>query len=114
MQYMLLIYEDETGYGDKQDTPAIRDITARHMALVGELGPTMVSGAGLMPTATATTVRTKGGKQAVHDGPFAETKEQLGGYYLIEAPDLDAAIAIAKRVPLRVEGAIEVRPLIVH
>jgi len=115
MQYMLLIYEDETGYGDKQDTPEIRDITARHMALVGELGTTMVSGAGLMPTATATTVRTTaGGKQAVHDGPFAETKEQLGGYYLIEAPDLDAAIAIAKRVPLRVEGAIEVRPLIVH
>ena len=105
MQYMLLIYEDEAGYGDKSDSPEIRDITARHMALVGELGSTMVSGAGLMPTATATTVRTKGGKQ---------TKEQLGGYYLIEAPDLDAAIAIAKRVPLRVEGAIEVRPLIVH
>jgi len=114
MQYMLLIYEDEKGYGDKLDSPEIRDITARHMALVGELGSTRISGAGLMPTATATTVRTTGGKQAVHDGPFAETKEQLGGYYLIEAPDLDAAIAIAKRVPLRVDGAIEVRPLIVH
>ena len=114
MQYMLLIYEDEAGYGEKSDSPEIRDITARHMALVGELGSAMVSGAGLMPTATATTVRTRGGKQAVHDGPFAETREQLGGYYLIEAPDLDAAIAIARRVPLRVEGAIEVRPLIVH
>jgi hypothetical protein len=58
-------------------------------------------------------VRTTNGKQAIHDGPFAETKEQLGGYYLIEAPDLDAAIAVAKKVPLTKDGAIEVRPVIV-
>ena len=84
------------------------------MALVGELGATRISAAGLQPTATATTVRTEGGKQVIHDGPFAETKEQLGGYYLVEAPDLDAAIAIAKRIPLRFDGSIEVRPLMVH
>jgi hypothetical protein len=114
MHYMLLIYEDESVYGDKSNTPEMRSITERHMALVGELGATRISAAGLQRTASATTVRTEGGKQVVHDGPFAETKEQLGGYYLIEAPDLDAAIAIAKRVPLRFDGSIEVRPLIVH
>jgi hypothetical protein len=111
---MLLIYEDERVYGDKSDSPEMRSITERHMALVGELGAARISAAGLQRTATATTVRTEGGKQVIHDGPFAETKEQLGGYYLIEAPDLDAAIAIAKRVPLRFDGSIEVRPLIVH
>jgi hypothetical protein len=58
-------------------------------------------------------VRTSNGKQAIHDGPFAETKEQLGGYYLIEAADLDAAIAIAKKVPLTKDGAIEIRPVMV-
>ena len=114
MQYMLLIYEDESVYGDKADTPEMRAITERHMALVGDLGATRISAAGLQPTATATTVRTEGGKQVIHDGPFGETKEQLGGYYLVEAPDLDAAIAIAKRVPLRFDGSIEVRPLMVH
>jgi hypothetical protein len=114
MQYMLLIYEDERVYGDKSDSPEMRTITERHMALVGDLGATRISAAGLQRTATATTVRTEGGTQVIHDGPFAETKEQLGGYYLIEAPDLDAALAIAKRVPLRFDGSIEVRPLIVH
>ncbi len=114
MQYMLLIYEDESVYGDKADMPEVREIFSRHMALVDELGATQLGGAGLQPTATATTVRTAGGTQVIHDGPFAETKEQLGGYYLVEAPDLDAALAIAKRVPLRFDGSIEVRPLIVH
>jgi hypothetical protein len=90
----------------------MKTIGGRHMALVKELGPVRLAGAGLKGTALATTVRTTNGKQAIHDGPFAETKEQLGGYYLIEAPDLDAAIAIAKKVPLTKDGAIEIRPVI--
>lgn len=114
MQYMLLIYEDESGYGDQADTPEMMAIIDKHMALVGELGDQQIDGAGLQPVTTATTVRTTGGKQVIHDGPFAETREQLGGYYVIEAPDLDAALEIAKKVPLRLDGAIEVRPLIVH
>ncbi|MGH6617816.1 YciI family protein [Sphingomonas sp.] len=114
MHYMLLIYEDESGYGDGADSPEMKAIIDKHMALVDELGDRQVDGAGLQPVATATTVRTTGGKQVIHDGPFAETREQLGGYYVIEAPDLDAALEIAKKVPLRLDGAIEVRPLIVH
>ena len=112
MQYLLMIYEDESVYGDRVDSPELRDITARHMALAGSLGETLKAGAGLQPVTTATSVRTTGGTQAIHDGPFAETREQLGGFYLVDVPDLDAAIAIAKKIPLRLDGAIEIRPLI--
>lgn len=70
------------------------------------------AGAKLKPTSTATTVRAKNGKPAVTDGPFAETKEQIGGYHLIECKDLDEAIAIARRIPtLPAGGTVEVRPL---
>ena len=63
-------------------------------------------------TASATTIRTSAGKKTVHDGPFAEAREQLGGFYLIEAADLDEAIAIARQVPVLQDGAIEIRPLL--
>ena len=112
MQYLLMIYEDESVYGADPDAPELRDITARHMALAGSLGETLKAGAGLQAVTTATSVRTTGGNQVIHDGPFAETREQLGGFYLVDVPDLDAAIAIAKKIPLRVDGAIESRPLI--
>jgi hypothetical protein len=109
---MLLIYEDEAQFANPD---VVKDITAKHMALVGELGTTFKTGSGLQRTPTATSVRTgAGGAKTIHDGPFAETREQLGGYYLIEVPDLDAALDIAKRVPIRGEGCIEVRPLIQH
>jgi hypothetical protein len=111
MQYMLLIYEDERVYGPDKNSPAIQEIVARHMAFIKELGPARVSGAGLKATSAATTVRTIKGAQTVHDGPFAETKEQLGGYYLIDVPDLDAAIAIARKLPVLQDGSIEIRPL---
>jgi hypothetical protein len=76
-------------------------------------GPSIRGGHGLQPTGTATTIRRDAsGTATVTDGPFAETKEALGGYYLIEAPDLDAAIAIAKEVPARF-GGVEVRPVMV-
>ena len=71
----------------------------------------MVDGAPLEPTATATTVRIRGGRLATTDGPYAETKEQLGGYYIIEAAHLDEAIAIAGRVPSARLGSIEIRPI---
>ena len=114
MQYMLLLYEDETVFGPDKSGPAMQEIRPRHLALVAELGSVRVSGAGLKSTSAATTVRTTGGVKTIHDGPFAETKEQLGGYYLIDVPDLDAAIAWARKVPLAKDGAVEIRPLLVR
>jgi len=112
MQYMLLIYEDETAYGDEHDSPAVMEIIQRHMAFGEELGAQRKGGAGLMPTGMATTVVTRSGNQTIHDGPFAETREQLGGFYIIDAPDLDAAIAIAKKLPVYADGSVEIRPLL--
>jgi hypothetical protein len=112
MQYMLLIYEDERIYGPNKSGPALQEIVARHMAFNKELGAKRVGGAGLKATTAATTVRSANGATTIHDGPFAETKEQLGGYYLIDVPDLDSAIAIARKLPLHQDGAVEIRPLL--
>jgi hypothetical protein len=112
MQYALLLHEDEKQY-DPNRGDAGQQMFARHVAFQEDAAAAMKGGAGLKPTSTATTVRTTAGRQSIHDGPFAEAKEQLGGFYLIEAPDLDAAIAIAKKVPLVKDGAIEIRPLLV-
>jgi hypothetical protein len=106
-QYLVLIYEDEAAYAEGGDA-IWGEVGAAH----GEFGQAnekaIVGGNALQPTATATSIR--GG--AVTDGPFAETKEALGGYYLIEAADLDEAIAISKQVPARF-GGVEVRPVMV-
>jgi hypothetical protein len=112
MQYILLIYEDEKIYGPDKNGPALQEIVAKHMAFSREVGSARVGGAGLKSTSTATTVRTANGRQMILDGPFAETKEQLGGYYLVDVPDLDAAIEIAKKLPILRDGAVEVRPLL--
>ncbi len=112
MQYALLIYEDEAIYGPDKSGPAMHEIVAQHMAFNKELGDKRLGGSGLKDTASATTVRTRNGSKTVHDGPFAESKEQLGGFYIIEAPDLDAAIAIAKKVPVLQDGSIEIRPVL--
>ena len=112
MQYALLIYEDEALYGPGKRGPAIQEIVSRHMAFNTELGAKRAGGAGLSATSSATTIRTKGGRQSVHDGPYAESKEQLGGFYLIEAENLDEAIAIAKKVPVLQDGSIEIRSLL--
>jgi hypothetical protein len=116
MQYMILIYEPEDAYAGEAGQTALKDIIARHMALAGELRAQGVQkdGAGLQGSGTATTIVTRDGRQTVHDGPFAETREHLGGYYLIDVPNLDDALAIAKRVPVIDGGKVEVRPLIVH
>lgn len=110
MKYMLTIFEDEAVYDDGTGA-AMGAIIQKHMAFGQEHGAAILHGAGLQPTATATTVRTEGGAQTLHDGPFAETREQLGGFYLIEAPDLDAAIAIARKIPIAANGSVEVRPV---
>ncbi|MBJ7411399.1 MAG: YciI family protein [Phenylobacterium sp.] len=116
MQYMILIYEPEDAYADEAGEAALKDIVARHMALAGELRAAGVQkdGAGLQGSETATTVVTRGSQQTIHDGPFAETREHLGGYYLIDVPNLDDALAVAKRVPVVDGGKVEIRPLIVH
>ena len=112
MKYALLIYEDEGVYGPEKAGTVFQEHVARHMAFSQRLGAKRLGGAGLKNTATATTVRTSGGAKTVHDGPFAETKEQLGGLYLVEAANLDEAIDFAKQVPLLQDGAIEIRPLL--
>jgi hypothetical protein len=109
MQYLLVIYTDETF----NDPAAMQEVSAAHMRLGAELQEkgAMVGGNRLRPTSTATTVRTTGGVQSLHDGPYAETREQLAGYYLIEAADLDAAIAWGKKIPGGPNYAVEVRPI---
>lgn len=111
MQYALLIYEDETVYGDGWNA-AMQDVIGRHVAFGQANGAAIRGGQGLQRTDQATTVRTSGGQHSLHDGPFAETREQLGGFYIVEAADLDEAIAIAKQIPLARDGAVEVRPII--
>jgi hypothetical protein len=114
MQYLLLIYDNEAMM--KSATPA--QTAAMHQAY-GEFTASIVksgnmkAGDALQPTSTATTVRIRDGKTLTTDGPFAETKEQLGGYYLIEAGNLDEAIKVAARVPSAAYGSIEVRPIMV-
>ncbi len=112
MKYGLFIYEDEALYGPDKAGPKIQEIVAKHMAFNRELGAKRIGGAGLAATASTTTVRTKRGKKTVHDGPFAEAKEQLGGFYLVEAANIDEAVEIAKRIPVLQDGAIEIRPLL--
>jgi hypothetical protein len=112
MKYMLLIYEDERVYGTDKNGPAIQEIIGKHMAFGKELGSKRVAGAGLEATPAATTVRTSNGSKMVHDGPFAETKEQLGGYYLIDVPNLEAAVEVAKKLPIYKDGSVEIRPVL--
>ncbi|MDG2520017.1 YciI family protein [Caulobacter segnis] len=113
MKYLMLIAEPENAYEGEAGEAKLTEIVGKHMALVAELqaAGALLGGDGLQPSFTATTVRTQGGAQTVHDGPFAETKEQVGGYYLIEAADLDAALAWAKKIPVVDGGMVEVRPV---
>lgn len=112
-QYMLLIYDEEKGWDRLTEEQKAKGMEAyiSYTASVRESGH-FVAGDALHPTATATTLRKKEGKLLTTDGPFAETKEQLGGYYLIQAKDLDEALAIAARCPaVEFGGTVEVRPL---
>ena len=111
MKYALLVYEDDSNFDGEKSGAKVQELVGRHMAFQQELGAKRLGGNGLKTVTTATTVRTIAGKKTVHDGPFAETKEQLGGFYLVEAADLDEAIEMAKKVPLLRDGSIEVRPV---
>ena len=115
MQYLLLIYDNEAKMktATPADTAAMQKAYGEFTASIVKSG-NMKAGDALQPTSTATTVRVREGKTLSTDGPFAETKEQLGGYYLIEAANLDEAIKIAARVPSAAYGSIEVRPVAVY
>ncbi|HXP75954.1 MAG TPA: YciI family protein [Stellaceae bacterium] len=112
MQYLLLIYQNEAEM-EKADPAAMKTMHADYMAFTQSIVQAghFKAGDALQRTSSATTVRVRGGKTLTTDGPFAETREQLGGYYLIEAKDLDQAITIAARVPSAKLGSIEVRPI---
>jgi hypothetical protein len=116
MQYMLLIYEPEDAYRGEGGEAQLQDVVAKHMALAADLRAKgwMKDGSGLQDTTTATTVATRNGQQTLHDGPFAETREHLGGYYLIDVPNLDDALSVARRIPVMDGGKVEVRPLAVY
>ncbi len=108
-RYMILIYEDEASYATATGE-VFGQISQEHtdfMASVEQHGAKLLGGEALQPTSTATSVRAG---SEVTDGPFVETKEALGGYYIIDAPDLDTALAVGKRCPARF-GGVEVRPV---
>jgi hypothetical protein len=113
MQYLLLIYTNEAGMKDptQADKAAMFKEYGAYTASIIKSG-NMRAGDALQPSSTATTVRVRDGKTLTTDGPYAETKEQLAGYYLVEAKDLDEAIKLGARIPGARIGAIEVRPII--
>jgi len=110
MKYMLLIYYDEQSLGETERQECFIDSTqlAQELHANGKyLGANP-----LHPTSAATSVRVRNNKRLVTDGPFAETREQLGGYFLIDANDLDEAIGIAARIPMALTGTVEIRPVV--
>ncbi len=110
MRYLLLIYTDEAAESQQspEEQKAVMDA---YYAFGDRFKEQIVGGEALHPTSSATTVRVRGGKTLTTDGPFAETKEQLGGYYLVNCKDLDKAIEIASHIPGAAHGSIEVRPI---
>src|ERR1700761_5379258 len=115
MQYLLMIYQSEAEYA-KTDAATRQKTMEEYGAFTQGIiqSGNFKAGDRLQPVSTATTVRIRDGKTLTTDGPFAETREQLAGYYLIEAKDLDAALAIAARIPGAKTGSIEVRPVMIY
>jgi hypothetical protein len=112
MQYMLMFYQPPSEFDQREDAAA-QAYRASWMAYVGAIRQSGVAlnGHGLTPPMTGTTLRVRADKRQVQDGPFADTKEQLGGYFVIEVPDLDAALEWAARAPCASTGGVEVRPV---
>jgi hypothetical protein len=112
MQFMLLLYEDQADF-ERRNGPEGRPFMSAYKLYGDALraGKAMAGGAALQPPHSATTVRVRNGERRVQDGPFADTKEQLGGYYIVEAPDLDAALDWAAKCPAASYGTVEVRPV---
>ena len=115
MQYLLMIYRSEAELGKMTQADG-KQMAAEYGVFTQSIiqSGNFKAGDGLQPTSTATTVRVRDGKVLTTDGPFAETREQLGGYYLVEAKDLDAAIGIAARIPGAKAGSIEIRPIMIY
>jgi hypothetical protein len=109
MKYMLLMYLDENGLSEDERTTCYRE-SARYAVELNKSGKYLAAGP-LHPTSTATSVRMRNDKRIVTDGPFAETREQLGGYFLIDVKDLDEAIKIAGEIPAGRWGTVEIRPV---
>jgi hypothetical protein len=110
MKYAMLIYP-KPGSHEELDEDAARALTAEYLSLRDD--EQCIAGGHLQPSDTATTVRHGASENLITDGPFADVKEALAGYYVIDAPDLDAALAFAQRIPaIRLGGAVEVRPLV--
>ena len=116
MQYLILIYDEETANPSPEPTDPVvmGEILGQYNAYTEMLKDSgvFIAGEALRPVTTATTLRQKDGQTITTDGPFAETKEGLGGFYLIQAPDLDAALALAAKCPGIQFGSIEVRPVV--
>ncbi len=110
MKYLLLIYADEQSWTEPERQLCYGESTelAHELNTKGQY----VAASPLQPVSTATSVRVRGGKRSVTDGPFAETREQLGGFFMINAKDLDEAIAVAARIPAARKGTVEIRPVI--
>ena len=110
MKYMLLIYGEENAWTDAERESCYRESTglARDLAARGQY----LAASPLQPVSTATSLRIRDGRTLVTDGPFAETREHLGGYFLIEAANLDEALGIAARIPAARRGTVEIRPVI--
>ena len=113
MKYLCLIYENEKAWESMPpaESEAIMNEYFTFTETIRQNGK-LLAGEALQPTATATTVRVRNGKVSTTDGPFAETKEQLGGFYMIEAQDLNDAIQVAAKIPSARLGTIEVRPIV--
>jgi hypothetical protein len=112
MRYLLTIYGDESGWNDVTPEQS-QEIMAAYGAFgeAAQKAGVLLGGEGLQPTSTATTVRVRNDETITTDGPFAETREQLGGYYLLDCKDLDEAIGWAARIPGAQGGSVEVRPV---
>ena len=112
MKYTILIYENEVDFATRSDEKRKEAYWGAYRAYTQALtqAGVMIGGAGLQLPGRATTIRLRAGKRQVQDGPFAEAKEQLGGYYVIDVPDLDRALDWAARCPAASTGTIEVRP----
>lgn len=112
MKYALLVYETADDFAARTDEARQGTYWAGYAAYSKSLGEAAAGGAALQPTDTATTVRLRDGERLVEDGPFADTKERLGGMFLIEAANLDEALAHAARCPSAATGSVEVRPVL--
>ena len=113
MKYMLLVHHDEEAFGKRSETER-EQMLQESVQLANQLHSNgqYLSAAPLHPTSETTCVKVRNGKRFVTDGPFAETREQLGGYFLIDAKHLDEAIGIAARIPMACKGTVEIRPVI--